>query len=125
MRGDFSRVILERTKARLWSVDYSMAVESNFHSNNEIAPDRFHLFQANVYELPFPDESFDKTFCFGVLQHTPDFEKSVEALVRKTKPGGEIVVDFYPIRRLLDEAPRKISAAPADPANSRMRPCFD
>ncbi len=96
--GRFSRVILERTKARLWSVDYSTAVESNFKSNNEIAPDRFHLFQASVYELPFPDESFDKTLCFGVLQHTPDFDKSVEALVRKTKPGGEIVVDFYPIR---------------------------
>jgi SAM-dependent methyltransferase len=96
--GRFSRVMLERTKALLWSVDYSTAVESNFHSNNEIAPDRFHLFQASVYELPFPDESFDRVFCFGVLQHTPDFEKSVEALVRKTKPGGEIVVDFYPIR---------------------------
>ena len=49
--------------------------------------------------MPFPDNSFDKTFCLGVLQHTPDFEESVRALVAKTKPGGEIVVDFYAIRR--------------------------
>ncbi len=33
-----------------------------------------------------------------MLQHTPDFKKSVHALVSKAKPGGEIVVDFYPIR---------------------------
>ena len=30
-----------------------------------------------------------------MLQHTPDFEASVKALVAKAKPGGEIVVDFY------------------------------
>ena len=48
--------------------------------------------------MPFPDHSFDKVFCFGVLQHTPDFKQSVKALVDKTKPGGELVVDFYPVR---------------------------
>ena len=42
--------------------------------------------------------AFDKVFCFGVLQHTPDFQSSVKALISKTKPGGEVVVDFYPIK---------------------------
>ena len=37
-------------------------------------------------------------FCFGVLQHTPDFDASVKALIAKAKPGGEVVVDFYPIK---------------------------
>lgn len=96
--GRFSRPILERTRANLYSVDYSTAVEANLMNNGAIAPDRFHLFQASVYELPFPDNSFDKTLCLGVLQHTPDFEASVRALVAKTRPGGEIVVDFYPVR---------------------------
>ena len=96
--GRFSRVVLERTKANLWSVDYSNAVEANLANNGAIAPDRLHLFQASIYEMPFPDGSFDKTFCLGVLQHTPDFEASVQALIQKTRPGGEIVVDFYSIR---------------------------
>ena len=96
--GRFSKVVLEETNAVLYSVDYSDAVTANYKNNNQIAPERFHLFQASVYEMPFPDNSFDKVFCFGVLQHTPDFYASVKALIRKVKPGGEVVVDFYPIK---------------------------
>lgn len=96
--GRFSRPILEKTRANLWSVDYSSAVDANRANNGDIAPERFHLFRASIYEMPFPDNSFDKVLCLGVLQHTPDFEASVRALVAKAKPGGEIVVDFYPIK---------------------------
>lgn len=96
--GRFSRAVLERTRANLWSVDYSNAVEANLANNGAIAPERFRLFQASIYELPFPDGGFDKVFCLGVLQHTPDFEASVRALIAKAKPGGEIVVDFYPVK---------------------------
>jgi len=96
--GRFSQVVLARTRANLYSVDYSSAVEANQANNGGIAPKRFHLFQASVYDMPFPDSSFDKVFCLGVLQHTPDFAASVKSLVDKAKPGGEIVVDFYCIR---------------------------
>jgi SAM-dependent methyltransferase len=96
--GRFTQVILAKTKASLWSVDYSSAVEANLRNNGAIAPDRLKLFQASIYEMPFPDGSFDKVICLGVLQHTPDFEASVRALVSKARPGGEIVVDFYPVR---------------------------
>ena len=96
--GRFSRVILERTKGRLYSIDYSDAVTANIKNNGHIAPERFHLFQASIYEMPFPDSSFDKVFCLGVLQHTPNFDASIKALVGKAKPGGQIVVDFYPIK---------------------------
>lgn len=95
--GRFSQVVLDHTKANLYSVDYSDAVTAN-QKNNGHHGDRFKLFQASVYEMPFPDNSFDKVFCFGVLQHTPDFKKSVKALIDKVKPGGEVVVDFYPIK---------------------------
>lgn len=95
--GRFSKVVLEHTKGILYSVDYSDAVTANFRNNSEIAPDRFHLFQASIYSLPFPDCTFDKIFCLGVLQHTPDFNSSIRELIKKAKLGGEIVVDFYPI----------------------------
>jgi SAM-dependent methyltransferase len=96
--GRFSRIVLRHTDAILYSIDYSDAVSANWNNNSSIAPERFHLFQSSVYDIPFPDNSFDKVFCFGVLQHTPDFEASIKSLINKAKPGGEIVVDFYPIK---------------------------
>jgi SAM-dependent methyltransferase len=95
--GRFSQVILDNTEANLYSLDYSDAVSANYENNKHHAV-RFQLFQASIYEMPFPANTFDKVFCFGVLQHTPDFKRSIKALVEKTKPGGEIVVDFYPIK---------------------------
>ena len=95
--GRFTQIVLDYTKANLYSIDYSDAVSANYR-NNAHHGDRLHLFQASIYEMPFPDNSFDKVFCFGVLQHTPDFKKSVKSLVDKAKPGGEIAVDFYPIK---------------------------
>lgn len=95
--GRFSKVILDYTNAHLYSVDYSDAVSANFKNNGSIAPERFNLFQASVYDMPFEDNSFDKVFCVGVLQHTPDFERSIASLIAKAKPGSEIVVDWYPI----------------------------
>ena len=99
--GRFSQVVLDHTQANLYSVDYSNAVEANFRNNGHHG-DRLKLFQASIYELPFESESFDRVFCFGVLQHTPDFKKSVGSLVEMVKKGGELVVDFLPYQRVVD-----------------------
>lgn len=97
--GRFSKIVLEYTRANLYSVDYSSAVEANRHNNNQHTKSgRFVLAQASIYELPFPKKSFDKVFCFGVLQHTPNFKKSIQCLTEMVKPGGELIVDFYPIK---------------------------
>lgn len=93
--GRFSQIVLDHTKGNLFSVDYSNAVEANFKNNGPNS--RLNLYQASIYELPFAPASFDKVFCFGVLQHTPDVERSVKALIDMAKPGAEVVVDFYPI----------------------------
>lgn len=94
--GRFTRVLLEETEAYVHTVDYSSAVDANYKNNGHY--DRLRLSQASVYELPFPRESFDRVFCFGVLQHTPDVKHSVRCLAEQVKPGGALAVDFYPIR---------------------------
>jgi SAM-dependent methyltransferase len=94
--GRFTQIVLNFTKATLYSVDYSNAVEANFRNNGP--NERLKLFQASIYELPFAPASFDKVFCFGVLQHTPDFKKSVQCLLEMVKPGGELIIDFYPVK---------------------------
>lgn len=94
--GRFSQIILDFTNAELYSVDYSNAVEANYKNNGP--NNRLKLFQASIYELPFAPGQFDKVVCIGVLQHTPDVEKSVHSLINMVKPGGELVVDFYPYK---------------------------
>ena len=94
--GRFTRAALESTQAEIYSVDYSSAVEAN-RRNNGSNP-RVHIERASVYELPYPKQSFDKVFCFGMLQHTPTPRKTVECLAEMVKPGGELIVDFYPYK---------------------------
>lgn len=93
--GRFTQIVLDHTNANIYSVDYSDAVEANYRNNGP--NERLKLFKASIYDLPFEAKQFDKVFCFGVLQHTPDVEKSVAKLIAMLKPGGELVVDFYPI----------------------------
>lgn len=90
--GRFTQVVLD-AGAELYSVDYSSAVDANMRNNGPHP--RLHLYQASVYELPFEYESFDKIFCYGVLQHTPDPRKSFMSMVPFLKPGGQIAVDVY------------------------------
>lgn len=90
--GRFTQVALG-TGATLYSVDYSNAVEANFKNNG--SADNLFLCQASVYDMPFKYEFFDKIFCLGVIQHTPDVELSFKKMLRHLKIGGEIVIDVY------------------------------
>ena len=94
--GRFTEVFLKTTKGLLHSIDLSNAVEANL-KNNALNYKRLCLAQASIYAIPFENNIFDKVFCFGVLQHTPSFSKSIISLINKTAIGGEIIVDFYPI----------------------------
>ena len=94
--GRFTEVVLKHTNANLFAIDYSNAVNANYRNNGPHK--RLKLFQADMFHMPFADNSFDKIFCLGVLQHTPDFKKALECMVRVLKPGGELVIDFYPVK---------------------------
>lgn len=75
------------------SFDLSNAVEANYASNGK--RDNVLIVQADIYNLPFKENFFDKVFCIGVIQHTPEPEKSFTSLSRYIKKGGNIVIDVY------------------------------
>lgn len=79
--------------AMVVSFDFSQAVEPNYASNG--GHENLLLVQANIYEMPFEKTSFDKVFCYGVLQHTPDPHASFRALVGMMKPGAKLATDIY------------------------------
>ena len=46
---------------------------------------------ADGCHLPFPDNTFDCTFCVAVLQHIPDAAEALREFARVTRPGGRIL----------------------------------
>ncbi len=54
-----------------------------------------HLVQASIYELPFKPGVFDGCYCIGVIQHTPDPQRSLAALPKVLKKGGRIALSIY------------------------------
>jgi len=90
--GRFTEVLLKQ-KANVWSVDSSYAVDANV--KNFHITDSHKVFQADILNLPFKEESFDVVICLGVIQHTPDPEATIGMLYRQVKPGGFLVIDHY------------------------------
>jgi 2-polyprenyl-3-methyl-5-hydroxy-6-metoxy-1,4-benzoquinol methylase len=90
--GRFTEVLLKQ-KAKVWSVDFSCAVDANV--KNFSITDEHKVFQASILNLPFQEETFDIVLCLGVIQHTPDPVETIAALYRQVKPSGFLVIDHY------------------------------
>lgn len=81
------------TSATVLSLDLSQAVEVNQDLNGSLP--RVQVIQGDVYRLPVKRGIFDKVFCFGMLQHTPDVARAFSCLPPALRPGGSLVVDVY------------------------------
>ncbi|MGU3287591.1 class I SAM-dependent methyltransferase [Methylobacterium mesophilicum] len=51
--------------------------------------------QASMFAMPFRPGMFDRCFCFGVIQHTPDPAQAFAELVKVLRPGGHLAADSY------------------------------
>jgi SAM-dependent methyltransferase len=91
--GRFTEVLVT-TGAEVVAVDASSAVEAC----RETVGDAATVLRADLFSLPFPEGSFDRVFCYGVLQHTPDPRAAFLTIVRHARPGGQVAADVY--RRL-------------------------
>lgn len=90
--GRFTKYALE-TGDTVVSFDYSNAVEASYDANGH--QKNLLIVQADIFQMPFQKNFFDKAFCFGVLQHTPNPEIAFKTIVEYLKPGGKISSDIY------------------------------
>lgn len=102
--GRFTEIMLAHG-ASLFATDLSTAVEANY-ANCGRSPHYF-VCQADIARLPLAPGQFDVVVCIGVIQHTPDPEATMAALIRHLRPGGLLLIDHYshgyetPVRRVL------------------------
>ncbi|HLY62945.1 MAG TPA: methyltransferase domain-containing protein [Terriglobia bacterium] len=92
--------VVARSGAEVVGVDLSLAVEVAQENLGHLP--NCHFIQADLFQLPFPSDSFDFFYSIGVLHHTPSTKEAFFHLVRTLKPSGEAAIWVYPRRRLTE-----------------------
>lgn len=90
--GRYSEVAL-KNGAIVIGVDLSYSVDVAFR-NAGMYP-HAHFIQADLLNLPFPDNIFDFIFSFGVLHHTPNAQKAFENTAKLLKKSGKMSIFVY------------------------------
>jgi SAM-dependent methyltransferase len=89
--GRFAEVAT-RWGAHVVGIDLSLAAEV---AARNLADRNAAIFQADVFQLPFAEGSFDFIYSIGVLHHTPTCEQAVKVLPKLLKRGGRLAVWLY------------------------------
>jgi SAM-dependent methyltransferase len=90
--GRFSDVA-SRWGATVIGIDLSRSVDAAQH--NIGARDNVNIAQANIFELPFRDGTFDFVFSIGVLHHTPNTKAAFDNLPKLLRKDGKIAIWLY------------------------------
>lgn len=109
----------------LYGVDISESVHVAHHHWG--GRSNFTAIRADILSLPFPENHFDIIWSDGVLHHTPDTRKALEACVRVLKEEGLILFYVYvkkaPVREYVDDLIRKeLSRLSPKDAYDALRP---
>ncbi len=85
--------VVERAGGVIVGIDLSFSVDAAFENFGERK--NIHLVQADVFSLPFAEETFDCIYSIGVLHHTPDCHQAFLKLPPLLKSGGKIGIWVY------------------------------
>lgn len=85
--------VMARWGAEVVGVDLTRAVDAA--AENLRAWPAVHLVQADIFALPFRDETFDVAYSIGVLHHTPDTAAAFRCVAAMVKKGGQLAVYVY------------------------------
>ena len=80
--------------ARVVSLDMSIAIDACYETTR-VHGDAVQRIQASLYAMPLRSAAFDAVHCAGVIQHTPEPERTMRAMPRLLKPGAPLGYNFY------------------------------
>lgn len=83
-----------KSNGQIVGIDISSAIDAAKENLGERP--NVHFLQASIYELPFREGAFDHVYCIGVVQHTPDPEKTLRSIAAMVKPDGKVALTIYP-----------------------------
>ena len=69
------------------SIDRALIAEKTTGGHNL----RASFSAGDARQLPFPDRTFDSTFCVAVLQHLTEIGDALREFARVTRPGGRVL----------------------------------
>ena len=89
-----NRLLKTYPQAQVWGLDYSEVSTASAKKENarEITQGRCQIFQGDVSDLPFEDDSFDLVTAFETIYFWPGPEKSFQQVLRVLKPGGTFLI---------------------------------
>lgn len=90
--GRFAEIALV-AGAKVVALDYSNSVDAclgNLKNHKNL-----HVIQGDIYNLPFPINSFKYVYSLGVLQHTPNVRDAFFSLSKMVQENGSLCADFY------------------------------
>jgi SAM-dependent methyltransferase len=90
---DFTR--FARAGAKLHGVDLTQAAVDLVRRRLELEGLSADVRQGDAEALPFPDESFDLVYSWGVLHHTPETLRAIDEVRRVLRPGAEARIMLY------------------------------
>jgi len=90
--GRFAEIAAD-AGADVHAIDLSSAVEAA--AGNLGSRPNMTFYQADIFNLPFAEGSFDYIYSLGVLHHTPDTRRAFLGLTKLLKPGGRITIWVY------------------------------
>ena len=94
--GIFSIIFARNGAAEVIGLDISPgSLTTARHLKDNFKLDNVHFQQADMLQLPFPNQSFDIVWAWGTVHHTLNPWQAMEELLRVLKPGGSILLAIY------------------------------
>lgn len=84
-----------RAGADLWGIDLSKRAVEHTQARFATAGLIARVAVGDAEQLPFPEESFDIVYSWGVLHHTPDTPRAIREVLRVLKRNGQARIMIY------------------------------